>query len=257
MTRIEIAKKVSSLESINKLLMIDHIYGIDDPVLNHYITGIKDALIVGRKSGYKSAVKSILGINHKTQLKNLFRYGGFCESLHLDDSMVNEIYNPRKNNADIQDYISRFKRNNDIGHVYLIAGTHNGKTKFKIGKAVDIPQRLKTFEVRIPFDVELVFAIEVKNPRLVESQIHKIFGENRVSGEWFDFNSDMVVLCVLTMYSIQVANGGFSKVWRATQENKHKLDDEGYIEYLESLLVMNDVKFDQYKRKDKSIGTTT
>ena len=251
MNKIELSTKVSSIESINKLLMLDHIHGTDDPVLNHYITGIKNALVVGRKSGYKSAVKSILGSNHKTQLKNLFKDGGFCESLHLDDSVVNEIYNARNNNEDVQDYVSRFKRANDIGHVYLIAGAYKGKTKFKIGKAVDIPQRLKTFEVRIPFDVELVFAIEVKNPKQVESQIHKIFGDYRVSGEWFDFNSDMVVMCVLTMYSLQSAIGGFAKEWIAHKENQSKLDDDGYIEYLESILAMNGVRFDQDKRKGR------
>lgn len=234
--------------------MIDHLYEVINPELKKYINGIKEAIITGRKSGYKAASKSIIGKNHKLQSESLFRYGGYCESLHLGEAVADKIYKGSSLDKNTSGVIDRFKRNSDIGHVYLIAGSYNGKTMFKIGKANDIGQRLKTFEVRIPFDIELVFAIEVKSPSIIESKIHKAFSNSRVSGEWFDFDSDMVVMCILTMYSIQSANGGFAKEWDRHRQNEGRLDDEGYIEYLESILAFNNIKFDHKKRKEKKVG---
>jgi hypothetical protein len=248
------ALKSSGVESVNKLMMLDHLYEIDDPHLRNYIHGIKNAIVSGRKSGYKAGAKSIIGKNNSIQLENYFRHGGYCESLHLEESIAEKIYSNHEHDKKVEDFVFKFKRDNDIGHVYLIAGTYNGKTMFKIGKANDLNQRLRTFEVRIPFDIDLVFAIEVKNPSRVESQIHKVFKDNRVDGEWFDFNTDMVVICILTMYSIQSLNGGFSKEWQRHRQNQSKLDDDGYIEYLESILAFNGIKFDQNKRKDKKLG---
>jgi hypothetical protein len=67
------------------------------------------------------------------------------------------------------------------GFVYLIQGSN----AYKIGRAKDPNNRIKTFNVRLPFEVEYLHLIETPDMYTLESQLHQRFASKRVNGEWF------------------------------------------------------------------------
>jgi hypothetical protein len=77
------------------------------------------------------------------------------------------------------------------GYVYLIQADLPGKP-YKIGKSVNVPDRLKTFEIKLPFDFKLIHTIKCKNYHYAESVLHKHYARHRVDGEWFQLSDDNV-----------------------------------------------------------------
>ena len=78
-------------------------------------------------------------------------------------------------------------------YVYILAGTHKGKTRYKIGKAKNVTDRVRLFNVKIPFDIDLLFTFCVKDALALESKMHKAFRKNRLSGEWFNLYVDDMI----------------------------------------------------------------
>ncbi|MCU7667278.1 GIY-YIG nuclease family protein [Bacillus thuringiensis] len=72
------------------------------------------------------------------------------------------------------------------GYVYFIKEDYAGR--IKIGKTKDINQRLDTFNVKLPFHVDLLHVIESNNYHYTEKLFHILFQAKRVNGEWFELN---------------------------------------------------------------------
>lgn len=131
-----------------------------------------------------------------------------------------------------------------FGYVYVIKGTHNGVVSYKIGKADNLEDRLKRFEVKIPFDIELVAAFYVKRPLDFEKVLHAKFSDKRKAGEWFDL--DKLDIYTIVSIGLQKENEDFMIHFDLYYEEKMKLyykDDKEYIEYLETMLIMNNIEF--------------
>jgi len=133
----------------------------------------------------------------------------------------------------------------NTGYVYIIKGTHNGEIKHKIGKANNLQNRIKRFEVKIPFDIELVMSFFVREPLKLERDIHLLKKEKRIAGEWFDLDEDDIKDIMEYGYKREMED--YQINMNITEDNikkkKWKSDTE-YIEYLEDILVMNNIKFD-------------
>lgn len=152
-------------------------------------------------------------------------------------------------------YMERYKNYHTIvdiekfNYVYIIEGTHKGVSRYKIGKANDIKDRISRFEVKIPFDIKLICSFRVKDAISFESELHRVFAEKRLSGEWFDLNTkDFKKIFELGIN--KEVKDYFKSLDRLSAEYKVKLkkerwcSDREYIRYLESVLVFNNVKFD-------------
>ena len=92
-------------------------------------------------------------------------------------------------------FIEKYKKNfdasfltsklNDLNYyVYFIKSEYG----YKIGKTKNINKRLKTFDVKLPFDFYLYAYIETKKMDECEKFFHDIFQEKRINGEWFEIN---------------------------------------------------------------------
>jgi len=210
---------------------------------------IRNSLILGREKGAKASIRELVGSTYDKQKESLFRHGSMCAALcprvsdHID--LVCSYTYSREDELEA----ARFCNEKDIGYVYLIQGTHNGKIAFKIGKANNITERLRKFEVIIPFDIDLVYAIQIKRPSEVESKLHKAFRRYRMSGEWFDLNSDAITHLALIMAGIQAFCENFTSEWTRHRSNQNKLNDSDYIEYLEAILAVSGIPFDADKRR--------
>ncbi len=83
------------------------------------------------------------------------------------------------------------KRNGDNGYVYLILAETG---HYKIGRTCNVPNRMKLFAVKLPFDFTLVHYFSCDDAVFIEKMFHQIFDDDRVRGEWFDLKSESVQL---------------------------------------------------------------
>ncbi len=146
--------------------------------------------------------------------------------------------------AEMRKFADAAARVDKFGHVYIIEGTHKGITRHKIGKANDLKDRIKTFSVKIPFDIKVVASFYVIDPLQFESALHDIMRHKRIAGEWFDLEQqDVYGLCATGMAreSLDMANCITRELKKAREPAK--ISDSDYIDYLESVLVMNGIDF--------------
>lgn len=75
-----------------------------------------------------------------------------------------------------------FRNNPKHGYIYLLQSVSGA---YKIGRSKDPDDRLRTFEVKLPFEVEYVCTVETANMYELERALHKQFDHKRINGEWF------------------------------------------------------------------------
>jgi len=75
------------------------------------------------------------------------------------------------------------------GYVYLIQG-ENGF--YKIGRTVAPENRMKTFNVKLPFNVEYICLVKHDDHVSLETELHERFAAKRINGEWFALNDEDV-----------------------------------------------------------------
>ena len=59
---------------------------------------------------------------------------------------------------------------------------------YKIGVSANINNRIKELQTGNPYTIECVFSRRVPEAYEVEKYIHKLFEQDKVSGEWFEFD---------------------------------------------------------------------
>lgn len=164
-------------------------------------------------------------------------YGTTINNIEVESEEDIDIFNFRNTT------ISDMKRHK-FSHVYVIEGTHNGNTSYKIGKADRLSERLKTFNVKIPFDIDLICSFYVQDSRGFESYLHSKFSDKRIAGEWFDltYKDILNIINLGILREQQDTKVMFTKDISELKSLLYKNDKE-YIEYLETQLVMNGIDF--------------
>lgn len=99
------------------------------------------------------------------------------------------LYRPKPNLGPGRPPERRPKRQ-QAGFIYVVRG--NGH--FKIGRTIDLPTRLRTFGLRLPFPTELVCWFAVDDTHASERSWHQTFADKRVNGEWFDLDAEDLAL---------------------------------------------------------------
>lgn len=75
----------------------------------------------------------------------------------------------------------------ESGYVYLLK-SENGH--YKIGKAKNPDNRLKTFTVKLPFKVEYICTIQTVDMGELEAALHEQYETKRIDGEWFNLEPE-------------------------------------------------------------------
>lgn len=87
---------------------------------------------------------------------------------------------------------------NRAGYVYVLE-VPNTPGLFKIGRTVDLDDRLRTFNVKLPFPVEYEHTVKSNDCYALETMLHRLFAGQRVSGEFFMLDAaDLSILKSLT-----------------------------------------------------------
>lgn len=90
----------------------------------------------------------------------------------------------------LQEKVRRRKERTSEGYVYLLREA-NG-THYKIGRTRNPENRLRTFSVKLPFQVEYDHLIQTDDMYALEAELHQRFAHCRVDGEWFALTPDEV-----------------------------------------------------------------
>lgn len=117
--------------------------------------------------------------------QNLIRvpsnYYEYCAGAQLELERRRELDELKKKRE------ARRKQPTRSGYVYLLRSS-NGF--YKIGRTVDPDDRIATFSVKLPFDVEYEHVISCSDMYELETRLHVHFAFKRVNGEWFDLSPD-------------------------------------------------------------------
>lgn len=74
-------------------------------------------------------------------------------------------------------------------YIYLVKNDHE---LYKIGRTKELARRMKRFDVKLPFPVEVIAVIETYEPVTEEKLWHERFAHKRIDGEWFALDADDV-----------------------------------------------------------------
>lgn len=113
----------------------------------------------------------------------------------VDDSVksfvatVKEVADRRAIRERIKQAKSEKRAQNSLGFVYLLQSQSG---HYKIGRTTNPQNRLKTFSVKLPFEVEYICLIQVQDMYQMESELHTRFAEKRINGEWFNLSPEDV-----------------------------------------------------------------
>tara|TARA_R110002049_G_scaffold151795_1_gene315553 strand:+ start:395 stop:859 length:465 start_codon:yes stop_codon:yes gene_type:complete len=82
----------------------------------------------------------------------------------------------------------------DIDENYLYLIYMSGK--YKIGFSSNWKKRMKSYKTHSP-EFETVYICKSKIAFLLESELHEMFSDKRINGEWFELNNNDVLNAVL------------------------------------------------------------
>ncbi len=86
--------------------------------------------------------------------------------------------------------------NHRIGYVYLLRAD-NGT--YKIGRTRDPNDRIRTFSVKLPFEVEYMALIQTEDMYALEAELHGQYAEKRLNGSEFFALSDSDVKAIVAL----------------------------------------------------------
>lgn len=68
------------------------------------------------------------------------------------------------------------------GYIYLISSPTG---HYKIGKTIDVPNRINTLRIQLPFHIKLVCYFHSDDYVQAERELHETYSHRRTNGEWF------------------------------------------------------------------------
>lgn len=89
----------------------------------------------------------------------------------------------------IKNTVAPTSRSSREGYVYLL---QSPTTAFKIGYTKNPADRMRTFGIQLPFEVEYLCLIKTDDMISLESDLHNLYSEKRINGEWFALDPEDV-----------------------------------------------------------------
>lgn len=100
-----------------------------------------------------------------------------------------EIERRLKQLQEIEKVARERRPRSSAGYVYLV---QSPTTYWKIGRTNNPDDRMKTFSVKLPFEVKYKHLIKTSDMYTLESNLHVKYASRRVDGEWFALTDDDV-----------------------------------------------------------------
>lgn len=86
-------------------------------------------------------------------------------------------------------YLHKIDRSDGSGFIYLICAER--RRGYKIGKSIDMQSRFRPLAFEFG-KITLIVALEVRDARIAERQMHARYADKRLDGEWFDLSDNEI-----------------------------------------------------------------
>ena len=146
------------------------------------------------------ALANSIDANVKTGIKQAVRESQMTLDQIYDErdqleTQKQEIENRIQQLQVLEQSVRERKPRSTTGYVYLLQSSTG---YWKIGRTHSPNNRLKTFNVKLPFEVEYKHLIQTDDMYALETKLHERFKEKRINGEWFALNDgDVREICAL------------------------------------------------------------
>ena len=165
--------------------------------VNHYILLNEHTRLMAQGDGNRTALKAISEYVESGIAKGIKK--GVSDSMKTLSEIQNERFHLEQRlkelekleaKAAIRESAKAGKNPRSLsGYVYLLQSPSGN---YKIGRTSNPDDRLKTFSVKLPFEVEYVCVIQTDDMYALESNLHQRFWDKRVNGEWFTLSPEDV-----------------------------------------------------------------
>lgn len=108
----------------------------------------------------------------------------FAMCLQVEKSERNQIKEKRESRKETN---GQRRTKTAPGYVYLLQSPTGA---YKIGRSAKPNDRLQTFKVALPFEVDYLCTIATEDMYGLESRLHSLYAHKRVNGEWFNLEAD-------------------------------------------------------------------
>lgn len=109
-------------------------------------------------------------------------------AIRFGEAAKSELYR-RRRIEEARSARAERKAKMSAGYVYLI---QSPSSAYKIGRTKSPEDRMKTFGVQLPFEVDYVCLIETDDMIGLERELHQRYAHKRTNGEWFTLGPDDV-----------------------------------------------------------------
>jgi len=144
-----------------RLIFLSYIASSENSIKSFYLAETHEARTYTRKyEGYQAKLIVFRSGNILIEVTHTQQY-------HIKDKIIPKLLNF------------------DFGYIYFVKSQYG----YKIGKAKDLSKRLRTFDVKLPFETECKYYFRTHNMRLSEMATHDYFKDYRLNGEWFNITN--------------------------------------------------------------------
>lgn len=156
--------------------------------------------------GYAAALNKVIGVGCVNSPDNMFEHIAYVKdsasySHHLftyDDPMesigqcfdysmtafsMEKMMFFRRSSAAARNLCGSYLEKS--GYVYIIRADTG---QYKIGRTNNVPNRMKLFTVKLPFNFEIIHCFPCEDMYETEAWLHDFFAEKRTNGEWFNLS---------------------------------------------------------------------
>lgn len=171
---------------------------------NHeFIVALKQAQAEHLRYEAYAELECYLRLNRDTKFERIFnaqseRFKALAEQVIRDDIAITDsrvraflewLYPPKPKAAVAVQHEQKAREPGVDGFVYLLQSPTG---VFKIGHTKNPNNRLQTFNVKLPFEVEYICVIQTLDMRALERELHTHFSTQRINGEWFKLTPEDV-----------------------------------------------------------------
>ena len=140
---------------------------------------------------------------------------------------------------------------NKKGFVYFIKNGLGSK-HVKVGMAINLDNRLTSYQTAFSNDIYLVGYIECENYISLEKEIHSYLSDKRVKGEWFSLDANDF-FDISTQYDFKQVNnfynGDYKTIETSIKESKENVDVFEFARNLQKDKIYNTAKlFTEFKK---------
>jgi len=107
----------------------------------------------------------------------------------------------------INDFV--YEKKNTDGYVYFIKNGSSGN-KVKIGSAINIDNRVNSYQTAFHEKIFILGYIKAENYIFLEKDIHRLFSDSRIKGEWFEID-DLDIFTLKELYEYNEINDFYNK----------------------------------------------